>query len=383
MTVSVVGRTWRLPDVRWHRVGAFDWLLLIAVAAVVAIGIAMLYSATLRGGQVERAWDDLVLKQSVFAIIGALVLGLMAITEYRVVLALWKWIYVVTVALLLALPLFGTILGGSQRWFSAGLVVLQPSELAKVALIVCLAAYFESHDARDWKTVVGSIALVGLPIILVVQQPDLSTAIMFGAVWLGILFAAGIKPLHLSAMALAATPFALFVLASGIIRPYQLMRITALVDPTVAPLDEGYQNIQTLLAVGNGGLTGTGFAGGLQSQGGWLPLVYTDNIYALVAEELGYIGGVALLALLAIIIWRVLRAAGLAQDRAGSLIAVGVASYLLAQTFVNVGVVLQIIPVTGLSLPFVSYGGSSLVALMAAIGLVQSVVARRKPLEFR
>jgi rod shape determining protein RodA len=248
---------------------------------------------------------------------------------------------------------------------------------------VCLAAYFERHDARDWKSVLGSLALVGVPIVLVVQQPDLSTAIMLGAVWLGILFAAGIKPLHLSAMALAATPFALFVLASGIIRPYQLMRITALVDPTVAPLDEGYQNIQTLLAVGNGGLTGTGFAGGLQSQGGWLPLVYTDNIYALVAEELGYIGGVALLALLALIIWRVLRASGLAQDRAGALIAVGVASYLLAQTFVNVGVVLQIIPVTGLSLPFVSYGGSSLVALMAAIGLVQSVVARRKPLEFR
>jgi rod shape determining protein RodA len=287
------------------------------------------------------------------------------------------------VGLLLALPLFGTYLGGSQRWFSAGSIVLQPSELAKVGLIICLAAYFERYDVRNLRTVLGSIALVGVPIVLVVQQPDLSTAIMLGAVWLGILFAAGIRPLHFSALALAVTPLALFVLAAGVIKPYQLMRITALVDPTVAPLDQGYQNIQTLLAVGNGGLTGTGFASGLQSQGGWLPLVYTDNIYALVAEELGFVGGVAVLALLAFIVWRVLRAAGLAQDRAGSLIAVGVASYLLAQTFVNVGVVLQLIPVTGLSLPFVSYGGSSLVALMAAIGLVQSVVSRRKPLEFR
>ncbi|MFN2114300.1 MAG: FtsW/RodA/SpoVE family cell cycle protein [Anaerolineae bacterium] len=383
MTVHVAGRAWRLPDVRWQRLGAYDWVMILGVAAVVAIGIAMLYSATLRGGQTVRAWDDLVLKQSVFALIGALVLGLAAITEYRVVLALWKWIYLGTIALLLALPLFGTLLGGSQRWFSAGLVLLQPSELAKVALIVCLAAYFEGHDAREWKTIMGSAVLVGVPMVLVMQQPDLSTAVMLGAIWVGMLFASGVRPLHLSLLALAAAPLAMIVLAAGVIKPYQLMRITALLDPDVAPLREGYQNIQTLLAVGNGGLTGTGYAGGLQSQGGWLPLVYTDNIYALVAEELGYIGGVALLGLLALVVWRVLRAAGLAQDKAGYLIAVGVASYLLAQTFVNVGVVLQLIPVTGLALPFVSYGGSSLVSLMAAIGLVQSVIARRRPLEFR
>jgi cell division protein FtsW (lipid II flippase) len=153
-------------------------------------------------------------------------------------------------------------------------------------------------------------------------------------------------------------------------------------DPSAEPLSGGFQHIQTLIAVGNGGLTGTGFAGGPQTQGGWLPLLYTDNIFALVAEELGFVGGTALLALLAVIVWRVLRAAGQAQDKAGMLIAVGVAGYLLVQVVVNVGVVLQLLPVTGVSLPFISYGGSSLVALLAAIGLVQSVLLKRKSLGF-
>ncbi len=135
--------------------------------------------------------------------------------------------------------------------------------------------------------------------------------------------------------------------------------------------------------MGNGGLTGIGFARGMQAQGGWLPLMYTDNIYALVAEELGFMGAIGVLALLGFIVWRVLRAAELAQDRAGTLICVGAAAYILVQAFVNVAVVLQLLPVTGLSLPFISYGGSSLVALCLAIGLVQSVLVRRRPLEFR
>ena len=383
MSALSVRRSIRLPAVRWHRVGAVDWSMLLAVALAIVIGIAMLYSATLRSGATERAWDDLVLKQAMFAVAGFIILALIAMTEYRVILELWPWIYVATVGLLLALPLLGTELGGSRRWFNFGPVVLQPSELAKVALIVCLAAFFERYDVRNARTVIGSIALAAVPIALVVQQPDLSTAIMLGAIWLGLLFAAGARPIHLSLLALALAPAALFILTAGLVKPYQLARITALIDPSADPLRAGYQNIQTLLAVGNGGLTGTGFASGLQSQGGWLPLAYTDNIYALVAEELGFVGGLFVLALLAFIILRALRAAGLAQDRAGSLLAFGVASYLLAQTFVNVGVVLQLLPVTGMSLPFVSYGGSSLVALLAAIGLVQSVLLRRKPIDFR
>jgi rod shape determining protein RodA len=270
-----------------------------------------------------------------------------------------------------------------MRWYSLGAVLVQPSELSKLSLVLCLAAYFQRHDVRQMRHVLVSLAMAVTLAFLVYLQPNLSTAVLIGVIWLGMVVVAGMRPLHLSLLFLAAVPLITFTLNSGLIKPYQLDRIRALLNPAFDPLHAGYQNIQTLLAVGNGGLTGTGFASGLQSQGGWLPLLYTDNIYALVSEELGFIGGTAVLLLLAFIVWRVLRAARLAQDRAGALIALGVAVYLLAQTFINVGVVLQILPVTGLSLPLLSYGGSSLLTVMAAIGLVQSVLVRRKPLTFR
>jgi rod shape determining protein RodA len=349
----------------------------------VALGAAMLYSATLRGGPADSAWNDLVVKQLVFACVGLLVLFLVAITEYHVLLALWPWVFGVTVALLLGVFLLGTVLGGSLRWYSLGAVLVQPSELSKLSLVLCLAAYFQRHDVRQMRHVLVSLAMAAALAVLVYLQPNLSTAVLIGFIWLGVVLAAGMRPLHLSVLALAAAPVITFTFNSGLIKPYQLDRIRALLDPSFDPLRAGYQNIQTLLAVGNGGLTGTGFASGLQSQGGWLPLLYTDNIYALVSEELGFVGGTAVLLLLAFIVWRVLRAARMAQDRAGALIALGVAVYLLAQTFINVGVVLQILPVTGLSLPLLSYGGSSLLTVMAAIGLVQSVLLRRKPLDFR
>jgi len=383
VTARSTAAGWGAPKLAWHRLHAADWPLLGAVLVAVAAGAAMLYSATLRGGPASSAWDDLVVKQLLFAVAGLGVLALLAVTEYHVLLTMWPWLYGVTVALLLGVFLFGTVFGGSQRWYSLGIVALQPSELSKVALILCLAAYFDRYDVRRLRHVIGSLALAGVLATLVYLQPNLSTAVLIGAIWLGMVVAAGLRLLHLSLLALAVTPVATFTLYAGFVKPYQLDRVRALLDPSFDPLFKGYQNIQTLLAVGNGGLLGTGYASGLQSQGGWLPLLFTDNIYALIAEELGFVGGVALLLLLAFIVLRVLRSASVAQDRAGALIAVGVATYLLTQTFVNVGVVLQLLPVTGLSLPFLSYGGSSLLALMASIGLVQSVLVRRRPLTFR
>lgn len=371
------------PRVAWHRLRSADWPLLAAVLVAASLGAAMLWSATLRGGPASSAWDDLVVKQLVFAGLALAVLGLLAITEYHVLLTLAPWIYGAMVVLLLGVFLFGTVLGGSQRWYSLGFVVLQPSELSKVALVVCLAAYFQRYDVRRLRHVLGSLALAAALAALVYLQPNLSTAVLLGFIWLGMVLAAGIRALHVGILALAVPPLITFALFADLIQPYQMDRIRALVDPGFDPLGGGYQNIQTLLAVGNGGLTGTGYASGLQSQGGWLPLLYTDNIFALIAEELGFAGGIAVLLLLGFIVWRILRAADLAQDRAGALLAVGVATYLLAQTFINVGVVLQLLPVTGLSLPFLSYGGSSLLALMAAIGIVQSVLVRRRPLTFR
>lgn len=381
-TQAPVGQARRTPRLPWHRLGAFDWALLAAVILAMLAGLAMIYSATLRG-EVDTAWEDLVVKQAVFGLVGLVFLALASLTEYRVLIALWVWIYAGIIVLLMLIFGFGQVMGGAQRWFSLGSFALQPSELAKIALIISLAAYFERRDIRKLRHVIGSLVLTGVAMFLVVIQPNLSTALLLGAIWLGMAFAAGIRILHLSLLAILITPLTYFALKYNLLQEYMLERIAIWLRPEANPQEGGYQSIQTLIAVGNGGLWGRGYAGGMQTQGGWLPLTYTDNIFALVAEELGFIGSVTFLAILGFIIWRVLRAARLAQDYAGALIVAGVASYLLAQTAVNVGVVLQLFPVTGLSLPLISYGGSSLIAVMIAIGMVQSVLIRRKPLEFR
>jgi rod shape determining protein RodA len=373
----------RLPGslwagVPWRRVRAFDWMLLAAVLAAVAFGTAMIFSAT-RRSPVTNAWDDLVVKQLAFLAVGLAVLVLVSITDYHLLLALWRWLYGAMLAALVVVYVVGHTAFGSTRWLQAGLFNIQPSEFAKLALVVCLAAYLETHDIRRPRHVLASLALAALPIVLVLLEPNLSTALLLGAIWLGMVITAGLRLLHFSCLALIGAPALYLVLKLGLLHDYWLTRLSAWLDPLSDPRASGFQNIQTLIAVGNGGLSGIGYARGMQAQGGWLPLMYTDNIFALVAEELGFLGGVAALGLIGLVLWRVLRAALQAPDRAGTLIAAGIGTYLLVQTFVNVAVVLQLLPVTGLSLPFISYGGSSLVALLAAIGLVQSVRVHRKP----
>lgn len=367
-----------LRPMDWRRLRAADWVLVAAVLAAVVYGLAMIYSATLRGEPVTRLWDDLVVKQLVFAGIGFVLMALAALSDYRVLLVLWKWLYALLIGVLVLVPLVGAIGGGAERWFNLGFAYVQPSEFAKIGMILCLAAFFERHDVRRLGTVLGSLALVGVVMALVLIQPDLSTTLLLGFIWLGMAVVAGLRLLHFSILALLGGPALWFMLSSGLVQGYQLTRIETWIRPEADPLGAGYQPMQTLIAVGNGGLFGTGFAQGLQAQGGWLPLMYTDNIFALVAEEMGFVGSAALLVLLAFIVMRIVRAAGLSPDRAGTLICAGVATYLLAQTLVNVGVVLQLLPVTGLSLPFISYGGSSLVTLLLSIGFVQSVLLRRK-----
>ncbi len=341
----------------------------------------MIYSATQRT-PAASAWEDLVVKQAVFLVVGLVVFALVAATDYRVLLAFGFWIYVITVLMLVLVLVTGKVNLGSVRWFSTGFADFQPSEFAKVAVVVFLAAYFDRFDVRSGRHVVGSLLLVGFAGFLVLSQPNLSTAVLLGAIWLGMVFAAGIRPVHASLVALAGIPAGVLVLRTGFIESYMMTRVAAWLNPGADPLGYGFQNIQTLIAVANGGLVGTGFAQGPLAKGGYLPVQHTDNIFSLIAEELGFIGAVLIIVLLLFIVFRILAAGRQAQDHAGWLICAGIGSYLLAQTAVNIGVVLQLLPVTGVSLPFVSYGGSSLVALFAALGLVESVLLRRKPLEF-
>lgn len=374
--VRAARRPAAVPSARGLR--ALDASLLAAVAVAIAFGLLMIYSATLRGGQVESPWDDLVVKQGAFALAGVVAMAVAMATDYRALQALWPWLYLGMASVLGLVLLTGDVGLGSQRWFELGVASIQPSEFVKVGMVICLAAYFARFDARKLRHVILSLAMTGFMAVLVLLQPNLSTALLLAFIWLGIAFAAGLRLLHFGFLALLAGPAVWAIMAAGALEEYQLQRISAWLDPSADPLGMGFQNAQTLIAVGNGGLFGIGFANGSQSQGGWLPLLHTDNIFALVAEELGFVGGLAVLVLLGFIVQRVVQTGARATDRPGALICAGVASWLLAQTLVNVGVVLQLLPVTGLSLPFISYGGSSLVALMAGIGLVQSVRLRRR-----
>jgi rod shape determining protein RodA len=380
----VIRGAWRaapIGEIPWRRLRAADWSLPVAALVAALAGLLMIYSATQRT-PAASAWEDLVVKQLVFLAAGVVLFAVVAATDYRTLLAFGFWIYVAIVLMLAVVLVTGKVNLGSVRWFSAGFADFQPSEFAKVAVVMLLAAYFDRYNVRALRHVVGSLVLVGFACALVLSQPNLSTAVLLAVIWAGVAFAAGIRPVHASIVALALVPAGALVLRTGAIESYMVTRVAAWLDPAADPLGYGFQNIQTLIAVANGGLIGTGFAQGPLAKGGYLPVQHTDNIFSLVAEELGFVGAVMIIALLLFVVLRVLAAGRQAQDRAGWLICAGVATYVLAQTAVNVGVVLQLLPVTGVSLPFISYGGSSLVALFGALGLVESVLLRRKPLEF-
>ncbi len=372
----------------WHLLArnrvwrAYDWPLLISVLVTIFFGAAMIYSATLRN-PTESAWDDLVIKQLAFALIGLAGMVMVSLTDYRILLQFAVWIYASLIVALVAVLAFGHEALGSQRWLTTGAADIQPGELAKVGLVICLAAYLDRFDICRFRHVIGSILITALPIILVIRQPNLSTAVILVAIWMAMVAAAGLRLVHASLLALVSVPLATVLIRAGKLESYWLERLAAWLNPMQDPSGSGFQHIQTLIAVGNGGLFGTGFASGQQSQGGWLPLLHTDNVFALVAEELGFVGAIGLLALLGFIVWRLARTGRLVTDRAGALIAIGVWSYFISQVFVNVGVVEQLLPITGVSLPFVSYGGSSLLALLLGIGLTQSVLIHHRSLQFR
>jgi len=276
----------------------------------------------------------------------------------------------------------GRITHGSQRWIGLVLFDLQPSELAKLLLIISLAKFVADREDEmwRWRHVLMSLGMTLVPAGLVLLQPDLGAAAMLLAIWAGIVFAAGLRPLHgglLAIGALALAPVGWFVM-----HDYQRQRLLVFLNPNLEPQGEGYNVIQALTSVGSGGWLGRGFTSGTQSQLHFLRVQYSDFIFSVLAEELGFVGAMVLFALIIALLYRGLRASGLAQDAFGRLLSVGVVSLLFAQIFVNVAMNIGLVPVTGVTLPFISYGGSSLVTTLISTGLLQSVVARHRRFEF-
>lgn len=355
----------------------FDLVLVSIVVLLIGYGVIMIFSAN----QNQEDLRDLWWTQLTRAGIGLVVLLLVAAFDYRYYANLYKIVYVVMLLLLGTLFIAAELTAGTLRWLDFRLFPVQPSEIAKIVVIVTSAKILADRDGEMNKlsNLLFSLLLIVPPLVLIYLQPDLGTTIIIGVVWLVMALMAGIHLFHIGILTIgtvAISPVIWLTMAQ-----YQRERVLLFLDPQADP--DAYYNIQqALISIGSGGVLGKGFSIGTQNQLHFLRVRHTDFIFSVIGEELGLLGSLLLLVIILALIWRVMRAADLAGDSFGRLICVGVAALIFCQSFVNLGVNLGLLPVTGTPLPFVSYGGSSLTAFLIAIGLVQSVVMRRKTLDF-
>jgi len=366
----------------------FDFLLLGAIVLASAFGTVMIRSAV-AGNEVLQ---PLILRQVYFALLGVALIILVASIDYRYWLSLYIPIYIVIIGFLLTLTGFGQTAFGAQRWFQVGVLFLQPTEFAKIIAIIILARYFEAvqYQPRDLKWVIGAVLWASGIIILILLQPNLSNVMVLSVILAVMLFVNGIELRWIliagtAGAVLLITVIVLSVLGVRIpgLQEYQQQRIVNFVVPDPNDTYGNRYNVQqALIAVGAGGFLGEGYNQGTQTQLRFLKVRHTDFIFAASSEEFGTVGGGLIIITIAFIVWRCIRAAQKARDLAGSMIAIGMATLIFFQGFVNIGMNLNLLPVSGLPLPFISYGGSGLTALMLGIGLVESVVMRQKELDF-
>jgi rod shape determining protein RodA len=376
----VAGRVW--ADER-RPIRHVDWLLIAITVALSAVGLLLLYSAT---NQTLRQ-DGLdpfarVNKQAITMVVGLGVMIALAAFDYRFFKVYAGFIYLASLLalVLVRIPGLGATdsTGTAQRWFQIGPLQLTPSEFSKLALILMLAAVLS--ELRNEPTVSDLLKLLGLaaaPLVLVFIQPDIGTSIGIAAIVVGMLIVAGTRLRHLLVLTAVGAVLVALVFQSGAIKDYQYARLVAFLDPTGVSADARYNLDQSLIAVGSGGLTGRGYLQGSQTNLDYVPEQHTDFIFTVAGEEFGFVGAAALLALYALLLWRSIRIAWLSKDPFGTYVAAGIASMFAIQMFVNVGMVIGIMPITGIPLPFLSYGGTSVLICFAAVGVLESIHMRR------
>lgn len=353
-----------------------DWPLIGAIAALILMSLATIYSVTwdvrlARAG--GRFWAQLyAVPVAVVALVVCLAI------DYRTLAQRSLLLYGALVLALIYVSLFGVVAGGSRRWISLGSGNLQPSEFARIVVALVLAMFYGDarRTARSWSELAVAAGVVAVPVLLIVRQPDLGTAVTLLPVFLGVIFVAGL-PLRWVAVAAA-----LFVLVSPLIwnyglKEYQRERIETFLDPSKDPRGAGYQQLQAKITVGSGGFYGKGFQQGTQGRNGFLPVADNDFVFSVHAEEHGFIGVLVALGLYLYVILRALDAAKLAKDRVGAFLVVGIISGFAFQVVYNITMSAGLAPVKGLTLPLMSYGGSSLVATLAGFGLILNVRMRR------
>ena len=358
----------------WRR---FDYILFAATLVLVVFGILMIDSAT------QDAIDDDIIRrvrdQINFAIVGFFVVIVMATIDYKLLGGLSPWLYAGMVILLLMVKVFGVEgAGGAKRWLNLG-IRIQPSEIGKIIMIITLSQYVAERylDLGKLSTVFRTMIHMAIPTALIFDQPDLGTTIVFLVIWAVIIWSAGLRLRHIAIFLLVIA--VAFPIVFPLLRPYQRLRVETFINPQ--PDSDAFYNInQALISIGSGGILGKGYAVGPQNKGRFLRVRHTDFIFSVIAHEFGMVGGVAVLAMFALVLSRILKGAREASEPLGSMICYGVAAMIFFQTTVSIGMNLNLMPVTGLTLPFVSSGGTSLLFTMVGIGLVESVIIRRRRL---
>jgi rod shape determining protein RodA len=369
-----------------RNVPPFDPILLVATLLVSIVGVVMVYTAT-RGSLLAQGEDPktFLKKQGLFVVLGVIVMVVVALIDYRRLEPIANILYWLIILALLGVFVVGSSAQGAARWFSLGPLQLQPSEFAVLALILAVSAYCARREADGlaWRDVFRLLIMAGIPIFLVLLQPDLGTAMIMIIVMLVLLAVAGL-PIRILVMLLVGTAlFAVVAVESGLLHHYQIARLTTFLNPnshSTNPYVQSaiYNEQQAKNAIGSGGVFGSGIGHGVQTNLGYVPEQQTDFIFTAVAEQLGFVGSVAVLGLLGVIAWRVLHAAVVARDTFGRLICSGLFAFIAFSVFQNAGMTMGIMPITGIPLPFVSYGGTAVLVFFGAVGLALSVGARRK-----
>jgi rod shape determining protein RodA len=357
-----------------------DPVLLLCALALAVFGLVMIYSATAPRLEISGADPMHFVNRQVFALcVGLVAMTVVVLVDYRMLRAWAPVLYGVAVFLLVMTVLTGETVKASRSWIVFGGFQFQPAELAKPALIAMLAALFHERreEALGLRALVEALALASIPMLLILRQPDFGTFMVFVAIVFGVLLVARVRVRYMAALALIGMLSIFGALQLELFEDYQVARLTSFIDPSEDTLGAAYNVNQAQIAIGAGRLTGKGLFAGSQTTLFYVPENHTDFIFTVVGEELGFIGATVLLAVFGLLLWRALRIASLSRDRFGSLLAGGVIAVFGFQIFINIGMSIGIMPVTGLPLPFVSYGGTSLIGSLIMIGLLQSVHMRR------
>jgi rod shape determining protein RodA len=362
----------------------FDWMLLAAVGALVGYGLHLVAGIT--RDDVPGDADYYVLRQGLYGAIGAVALVAVSLLDPDLYRRYWRQLYALMLVLLLLVIPLGTEARGSQRWIGFGSFSFQPSEVGKLLVVLAVAGFLADRARRigETGTVLTAIALASVPGLLVFVQPDIGTSLVYGAALVAVLFVAGTRWLHLSLIAVVVAFLALSVIwllpsvGADVLEDYQRDRLTAFVDRSDDPQGASWNVQQSILAIGAGGVRGRGLENSTQTNLDYLPEHATDFAFASLAEQRGFVGAAILLLLYLLVVWRGLRVVALASNAYSAIVAGGIVLAMLFQIFVNVGMTMGIAPVTGIPLPFVSVGGSSLVTNLLAVGVLQAIHAQSR-----